>query len=96
MAWSRPNTGICKPYLVQLLVGILGLLALAGCGEDKATNNKPLSELVIDTLWVLEDARIQSDNPGGTYGTDSTFSTSSGVFTKYCFVSGRAPRFDCQ
>jgi hypothetical protein len=70
MARSRPNTRICRPYFVQLLVGILGLLALAGCGEDKATNNKPLSELVIDTLWVLEDARIQSDNPGGTYGTD--------------------------
>jgi hypothetical protein len=64
-------------------------ISLAGCGDDSSTGEAGSAPIIIDSLLVYEDARIQSDNPGGHYGQLTELSVvtviyAGGVPVKYC------------
>jgi hypothetical protein len=52
-----------------LLAAVFGWL-VAACGDDSGDEG-PSSTLVVDTLFVPADARIQSDAPDATFGIDN-------------------------
>jgi hypothetical protein len=53
-------------FLLGIVLGGL----LISCGKDDTGGEGPGSTLVIDTLYVPADARIQSDAPDATFGID--------------------------
>ena len=62
------------------LLGALALMLLLGaCGKDNPTGSGQPS-VIIDTLFVAEDAHIQSDMPDGQYGTAPELSVVTVVY----------------
>jgi len=57
----------CQNSISLVLICLL-LSAWLGCGKDKPADSGSQGTLVIDTLRVINDARIQSDVPDGQYG----------------------------
>jgi len=62
-----------------LVVVFCCLLWIAACSDDKSTESD--SVLIIDTLPILADARVQSDAPSSTLGLDDELCVVRLVYT---------------